>query len=120
MAGAVLNALNIRLDAPALAFILDHSETKVLITDREFAGVIRPALAQLDRPVLVIGERGTGKALLAHLAKIAAASGAIRIDWNVLDWNRPSIEFYESLGAKPQEGGLYYRLDGEALKKLGT
>ena len=64
--------------------------------------------------------RGYGKALLAHLAKIAAASGAIRIDWNVLDWNRPSIEFYESLGAKPQEGGLYYRLDGEALKKLGT
>ena len=62
--------------------------------------------------------RGYGKALLAHLAKFAAQSGAIRIDWNVLDWNRPSIDFYESLGAKPQEGAPYYRLDGEALKKL--
>jgi hypothetical protein len=36
----------------------------------------------------------------------------------VLDWNKPSIDFYESLGARPQEGGLYYRLDGEAMKKL--
>jgi GNAT superfamily N-acetyltransferase len=64
--------------------------------------------------------RGYGKALLAHLAKTAAAAGAIRVDWNVLDWNQPSINFYESLGAKPQEGGVYYRLEGEALKKLGT
>jgi GNAT superfamily N-acetyltransferase len=62
--------------------------------------------------------RGYGKALLAHLAKIAAQSDAIRIDWNVLDWNQPSIDFYESLGAKPQEGGIYYRLEGEAMRKL--
>jgi GNAT superfamily N-acetyltransferase len=62
--------------------------------------------------------RRYGKALLAHLAKIAAQSGAIRIDWNVLDWNQPSIDFYESLGAKPQEGGIYYRLEGDAMKKL--
>jgi GNAT superfamily N-acetyltransferase len=62
--------------------------------------------------------RGYGKALLAHLAKIAAASGAIRIDWNVLDWNQPSIDFYESLGARRQEGGTYYRLEGEAMRKL--
>ena len=62
--------------------------------------------------------RGTGKALVAYLAKFAAQSGAVRIDWNVLDWNRPSIDFYESLGARPQEGGIYYRLDGEALKGL--
>jgi GNAT superfamily N-acetyltransferase len=64
--------------------------------------------------------RGYGKALLAHLAKIAAQSGAIRVDWNVLDWNQPSIDFYESLGARRQEGSTYYRLEGEALKKLGT
>ena len=62
--------------------------------------------------------RGYGKALLAHLAKFAAESGAIRVDWNVLDWNKPAIEFYESLGAKPQEGAPYYRLEGEAMKKL--
>jgi len=44
MTGAVLNALNTRLDAQALAFILDHGEAKILITDREFAGVIKETL----------------------------------------------------------------------------
>src|SRR5207248_4072848 len=54
MAGAVLNALNIRLDADTIAFILQHGEAKVLITDTEFAPVIGPALAQPDRTPLVI------------------------------------------------------------------
>src|SRR4029450_13460691 len=54
MAGAVLNALNIRLDADTIAFILQHGEAKVLITDGEFAPVIRRALVQLDRKLLVI------------------------------------------------------------------
>ena len=54
MAGAVLNALNIRLDADTIAFILRHGEAKVLITDTEFAPVIGRALAQLDRKPLVI------------------------------------------------------------------
>src|SRR3954462_6929712 len=54
MAGAVLNALNIRLDADTIAFILKHGEAKILITDTEFAPVIARALAQLDRKPLVI------------------------------------------------------------------
>jgi fatty-acyl-CoA synthase len=54
MAGAVLNALNIRLDAETIAFILGHGEAKALITDREFAPVIERALAGLERPPLVI------------------------------------------------------------------
>ncbi len=54
MAGAVLNALNVRLDAAAIAFILGHGEAKVLITDTEFAPIIRDALAQLGRGLLVI------------------------------------------------------------------
>ncbi|MGC9953259.1 MAG: GNAT family N-acetyltransferase [Rhizomicrobium sp.] len=62
--------------------------------------------------------RGYGKALIAHLCAVALASGAIRVDWNVLDWNKPAIEFYESLGARPQEGAPYYRLEGEAMKKM--
>jgi GNAT superfamily N-acetyltransferase len=62
--------------------------------------------------------RGYGKALLAHLAKIAAQAGAIRVDWNVLDWNKPAIDFYERLGARPQEGAPYYRLERDAMKKL--
>ncbi len=54
MAGAVLNALNTRLDAAMIAFILDHGEAKVLITDREFAAVIEPALARVKQRPLVI------------------------------------------------------------------
>jgi fatty-acyl-CoA synthase len=54
MAGAVLNALNIRLDADTIAFILRHGDAKVLLTDTEFAPVIARALAQLDTKPLVI------------------------------------------------------------------
>jgi fatty-acyl-CoA synthase len=54
MLGAVLNALNIRLDAATIAFILEHGEAKVLITDKEFSQVIKPALARLGNPPLVI------------------------------------------------------------------
>ena len=52
--GAVLNSLNIRLDAKTLAFILDHGEAKALITDREFSAVIKDALSIIDRDILVI------------------------------------------------------------------
>ena len=54
MTGAVLNTLNIRLDAEAIAFQLTHGEAKVLITDREFSGVVKHALAMLERRILVI------------------------------------------------------------------
>ncbi len=54
MAGAVLNALNTRLDAETIAFMLKHGEAKVLITDREYAPIIEKALALLDSPPLVI------------------------------------------------------------------
>ncbi|HEB96721.1 MAG TPA: acyl-CoA synthetase [Sedimenticola thiotaurini] len=54
MTGAVINALNIRLDAASIAFILEHGEAKVLLTDREFSPVIRDALARMTRPPRVI------------------------------------------------------------------
>jgi GNAT superfamily N-acetyltransferase len=61
---------------------------------------------------------GIGKALLAHLAKRAVAEGCARVEWWVLDWNEPSIKFYESLGAIPMEEWTVFRLTGEPLKKL--
>ncbi|HEY4123374.1 MAG TPA: GNAT family N-acetyltransferase [Rhizomicrobium sp.] len=64
--------------------------------------------------------RGYGKALLAHLAQRAAQTGAVRIEWSVLDWNKPSIDFYQSLGARRPEGWFNFRLDGEALLRLGA
>ena len=62
--------------------------------------------------------RGIGKGLILNLSRQAHEEGCGRLEWAVLDWNRPSIEFYESLGAKQVEGWHVYRLDGEALKKL--
>ncbi|MFC7309474.1 GNAT family N-acetyltransferase [Streptomyces monticola] len=63
---------------------------------------------------------GHGKALMAELARICAERGYQRLEWAVLDWNQPSIDFYTSLGAKPQTEWPVYRLTDEALARLGT
>ena len=62
--------------------------------------------------------KGIGKALLGQLAKRAVDKGCARVEWWVLDWNDPSIKFYESLGAIPMEEWTVFRLTGEALKRL--
>jgi len=62
--------------------------------------------------------RGIGKALLAHLAHLAKERGCGRVEWAVLDWNAPSIEFYKSIGAVPLDDWIIFRLTGEALQKL--
>lgn len=62
--------------------------------------------------------KGVGKALLRHLAQRAIETGAGHIDWFVLDWNKPSIDFYDSLGAENIKGWLSYRLSGRALRDL--
>lgn len=64
--------------------------------------------------------RGAGKALLRHLAALAVEKGCGRFEWSVLDWNRPSIDFYESLGARPQSEWIIYRTAGEALDSLAA
>jgi GNAT superfamily N-acetyltransferase len=63
--------------------------------------------------------RGYGKALLAALARLAVERGCGRLEWSVLDWNEPSINFYRALGAVPKDEWIIYRLTGDALKKLG-
>jgi GNAT superfamily N-acetyltransferase len=63
--------------------------------------------------------KGHGKELLAKLAKVAMERGCGRLEWAVLDWNTPSIGFYESLGAKANGDWTVYRLTGEALQLLG-
>lgn len=63
---------------------------------------------------------GYGKALLSELARICGERGYERLEWSVLDWNTPSISFYEALGARPQDEWTVYRLTGEALKSLGS
>ena len=62
--------------------------------------------------------RGIGIALMRRLALEATERGCLRFDWQVLDWNEPSIRFYESLGARVMRGWLPVRLEGDALRAL--
>jgi GNAT superfamily N-acetyltransferase len=64
--------------------------------------------------------KGIGKALLRRLAQIALDRGYGRLDWAVLDWNAPSIEFYRRLGAVALDAWTGYRLTGEALARLAA
>lgn len=62
--------------------------------------------------------QGIGTALLRELARIAVSRGCGRLEWWCLDWNKPSIDFYRSLGAEAMEDWTVYRISGETLSKL--
>ena len=62
--------------------------------------------------------KGYGKSLLIELAKIAEAENCGRLEWSVLDWNTPSIEFYKALGAKPMDEWTVFRLDKKGISDL--
>lgn len=62
--------------------------------------------------------KGYGKGLLKVLAGIAVERGCGRLEWQCLDWNKPSIDFYLSLGAVPMEDWTLYRLAGDTLKNF--
>ncbi len=62
--------------------------------------------------------RGYGRAILEHLAFLAAKRGCGRLEWWCLDWNQPSIDFYLSLGAEPMKDWTVYRLAGDTLQDL--
>ena len=62
--------------------------------------------------------KGYGKGLLRKLAQIALERGCGRLEWACLDWNKPSIDFYLSLGAQPMDEWTTYRLTGETLQKM--
>ena len=62
--------------------------------------------------------RGHGKGLIRELARITVERGCGRLEWCCLDWNRPSIDFYLSLGAKPMDEWTTYRLTGEKLARF--
>lgn len=63
--------------------------------------------------------QGVGRALLAHLARLAVERECGRLEWAVLNWNQEAIRFYERLGAKPNSEWTVYRLSGESLTALG-
>lgn len=63
--------------------------------------------------------KGYGKAILKKLAFIAVERGCGRLEWSCLDWNKPSIDFYLSLGAEPMTDWTVYRIAGDRLSELG-
>lgn len=65
-------------------------------------------------------KNGLGKLLLQQLAHLCVARGYQRMEWSVLKWNEPSIQFYKSFGAYPMSGWDTYRLDGAALQGFGA
>lgn len=64
--------------------------------------------------------KGYGKKLLSHLAKLAVERNCGRLEWSVLDWNTPALEFYKSLGAVPMSEWTAQRLTGQALRDLAA
>ena len=64
--------------------------------------------------------KGYGKAILKELARIAVERNCGRLEWWCLDWNKPSIDFYLSLGAEQMSDWTVYRIAGDTLKKLGS
>lgn len=62
--------------------------------------------------------KGYGRALLVHLARVAHERGCGRMEWSVLDWNDPAIQFYRKLGAKPMDEWTVFRLDRDGIERL--
>jgi len=62
--------------------------------------------------------RAIGKSLLSHLAALAVERDCVRFQWQVLDWNKPSRDFYERLGARADAAWVNYRMTGDALRRL--
>ena len=124
MIGAILNSLNIRLDATTLAFILDHGEAKVLITDREYSPVIKEALAKLQRTVLVIdiddalAEGGELLGQTSYESFIASAS-ANDAPYRVSDeWQSISLLYTSGTTGNPK--GCVYHHRGAYLNAIGN
>jgi fatty-acyl-CoA synthase len=124
MAGAVLNALNIRLDADTIAFILRHGEAKLLITDTEFAPVIGRALAQLDRKPLVIdiadseGPGGDRLGELDYEAFLAEGDPDFAELTPQDEWDAISLNYTSGTTGNPK--GVVYHHRGAYLNALGN
>ncbi|WP_413291283.1 N-acetyltransferase family protein [Bdellovibrio sp. HCB337] len=81
----------------------------------------RPGIYLEDLFVLpTLRSHGVGKGLLKQLAQIAVERNCGRLEWSVLDWNKPAIDFYLSIGAGPMDEWTMYRLTGEKLKNFAA
>ncbi len=124
MAGAVLNALNYRLDAATIAFILEHGEAKVLIADGEFADTVRGALAAMEHPPLVIdiddplGPRGERLGELSYEELLAGGDPDHAWEPPADEWEAIALNYTSGTTGNPK--GVVYHHRGAYLNALGN
>ncbi len=124
MAGAVLNALNTRLDAATVAFILEHGEAKLLITDREFHSVVETALALLKRPILVIdiddelAPPGRLLGTMDYERFLADADPGLAAEAPEDEWDAIALNYTSGTTGNPK--GVVYHHRGAFLNAIGN
>ena len=124
MLGAVLNTINTRLDARTIAFILEHAEAKVLITDREFSNTVAAALGELDQPPLVIDiddpMAPPGELLGERSYEDLLAEGDPAFEWQLPDdeWHAISLNYTSGTTGDPK--GVVYHHRGAYLNALSN
>ena len=130
MAGGVLNAINTRLDADTVAYILEHSDCRVLITDSHFSGVVKRALSALKKPPLVIDiidaqapppvQAEGSEALGAMTYEELLAGGDANAGWGYpeSEWNALSLNYTSGTSGRPK--GVVYHHRGAYLMAMGT
>jgi fatty-acyl-CoA synthase len=124
MIGAVLNALNTRLDSKTVAFILEHGEAKILITDREFSSIVGPALKQLGKKLLVIdiddplGAPGEALGEIDYEAFLASGDPDFVWSYPEDEWDAISLNYTSGTTGNPKGVVLHHR--GAYLNAIGN
>ena len=123
LAGAVLNAINMRLDAPAVAFILQHAESKLLLVDRGFAALAAKALAGMAHKPAVVwiddpAARGEAPDALEYEAFLAAADPSLPVAGVADEWDSLSLNYTSGTTGNPK--GVIYHHRGAFLNAVGN